>query len=585
MRFNALRLLSLSAATPALAAVLANDATNSNHQHVIGGDRFVGDIEKGDRFTCDLPPPVAPSSDGLPSADELFKSADALKLQVHRLSATVQVPSVSYDDMKDVDVDPRWDVFADLHKVFEELYPTVHRRMTVTKINKYGLLYTINGTESDLQPILLTGHQDVVPVPDPSAWTHPPFSGHYDGTWLWGRGAVDDKNSVTALLSVAEALLQQKNEEWVPRRTLLLAFGFDEESLGERGAGAINKHLEAVYGRDSIVLLLDEGGSGLDLVKGSGKGDKDTLFALPAVAEKGQINIYYELRARGGHSSMPLPHTAIGIAAEIVAALENHPYSPKLVEGSPLHNNYVCRARYTPDTDRKVTKLIEDNELTELADLLASYDPSLKFRLQTSQAVDIIKAGLKINAMPEKVEIGVNYRVAPHESLDYVKKRTVELLQPIVAKYNIALTAFGKKEEEVVAAGTAASIVGADGAVHTDVYDANYDASLVLTAPMELAVAPITPTTGPVWDLFSGTIQHTFAFDGGRVVPVGDIMNGNTDTRSYLGLTRNVFRWEPLREPWIQNMHAIDEALHMEGHMEAVRFYYNLVRNFDAADV
>ncbi|KJR88076.1 Gly-Xaa carboxypeptidase [Sporothrix schenckii 1099-18] len=580
MKFNGLRLLFLSAATPALAAVLAtsNPDDSTSHQHVIGGDHF-----DSDRFTCDLPPPVAPpASDGLPSADELFGSAEARELQAHRLAAAVRVPSVSYDDMQDVDVDPRWVVFADLHRVFEALFPVVHRRMTVTKINQYGLVFSINGSDTSLRPILLTGHQDVVPVPDPSAWTHPPFSGYFDGTWLWGRGAADDKSSVTALLSVAEALLAQ--EDWTPRRTLILAFGFDEESLGERGAGAINKHLEAVYGHDSMVLLLDEGGSGLDLVPGRGDGDEDTLFALPGVAEKGQINVFYELRTRGGHSSMPLPHTAIGIAAEIVAALEAHAYAPKLVEGSPLHNNYVCRARYSPDADRNVTRLVANNELAALADLLASYDPMLKFRLQTSQAVDIIHAGLKINAMPEKVEMGVNYRVAPHESLDTVKQRTVELLQPIVAKYSIALTAFGKEVKAAADTDTAASVVGADSAVHAQ-YDVDYDASLVVTAPMELPVAPITPTTGPVWDLFSGTIQHTFAFDGGRVVPVGDIMNGNTDTRSYLGLTRNVFRWEPLRATSFQNMHAIDEAMHIDGHMEAVRFYYNLVRNFDAADV
>ncbi|CAK7225402.1 hypothetical protein SBRCBS47491_005877 [Sporothrix bragantina] len=566
MKFHALGLLGLSlSATPALAAVLASSIDDADRQHILSGNKDDRLRIENDDFACDLPPAVAPpKDDGLPSAKDLFSGPDALARQVHRLASAVRVPSVSYDDMKDVDEDPRWKVFGELHRVFEELFPNVYRRMSLTKINKYGLVFALNGTNKDLKPLMLTGHQDVVPVPDPSAWTYPPYSGHYDGTWLWGRGAIDDKNSVVALLSVVEALLEK--DDWKPRRGLVLAFGFDEESLGERGAGAINTYLEATYGRDSMVLLLDEGGSGLDRVG-------DVLYALPAVAEKGQVNIYYELRVRGGHSSMPLPHTGIGIAAELITALEAHPFSPKLVEGSPLHRNYVCRARYSPDADPRVTHLVEENELTALADLLSSYAPELRFRLQTSQAVDIVRAGLKINAMPEKVEIGVNYRVAPHESLEAVKKRAIDLALPIAQKLGISIEAFGEKVDTV-----------SPRDVHTT-YDVDYNASLILTAPMELAVAPVTPTTGGVWDLFSGTIQHTFAFDGGRVVPVGDIMNGNTDTRSYLGLTRNVFRFEPLRPAWIQNMHAIDEALHMEGHMEAVRFYYNLIRNFDASDV
>ncbi|CAK7216827.1 hypothetical protein SCUCBS95973_002939 [Sporothrix curviconia] len=559
-----------------LSAVLSANTDRTDHnQHVLGSNSDSSIFEE-DAFACDLPPPVAPPAhDGLPSAKDLFSGPDALALQVHRLAAAVRVPSVSYDDMKDVDEDPRWEVFGELHRVFGELFPHVHRRMELTKVNTYGLVFALNGTDAGLKPLMLTGHQDVVPVPDPSAWTYPPYEGHYNGTWLWGRGAIDDKNSVVALLSALEALLANGDDAWTPRRGLVLAFGFDEESLGERGAGAINAYLEATYGRDSMVLLLDEGGSGLDRVG-------DVLYALPAVAEKGQVNIYYELRVRGGHSSMPLPHTGIGIAAELIAALEAHPFAPKLVAGSPLHHNYVCRARYSPDADPRVTKLVKHNELAALASLLSSYDPQLQFRLQTSQAVDIVQAGLKINAMPEKVQIGVNYRVAPHETLEAVKQRAVDLATPIAQKYGIAIEAFGKTVD------LAAPRRGRDGDDGDDVhaaYNVDYNASLILTSPMELAVAPVTPTTGGVWDLFSGTIQDTFAFEGGRVVPVGDIMNGNTDTRSYLGLTRNVFRFEPLRPAWIQNMHAIDEALHMEGHMEAVRFYYNLIRNFDASDV
>lgn len=111
---------------------------------------------------------------------------------------------------------------------------------------------------------MLTAHQDVVPVADPSTWKYPPFSAHFDGRWLWGRGASDDKNSLSAIFSALETLLSDPT--WVPRRTIIVALGFDEES-GSRGAGTIGPLLEERYGQWSMAIILDEGGMGLELLE------------------------------------------------------------------------------------------------------------------------------------------------------------------------------------------------------------------------------------------------------------------------------------------------------------------------------
>lgn len=81
-------------------------------------------------------------------------------------------------------------------------------------------------------------HQDVVPAGSGSRWSHPPFEPYYDGKFLWGRGSSDCKNNLIGLLSVVESLLEQ---EWTPHRTLVLAFGFDEETGGVRGAAEISQ--------------------------------------------------------------------------------------------------------------------------------------------------------------------------------------------------------------------------------------------------------------------------------------------------------------------------------------------------------
>ena len=47
------------------------------------------------------------------------------------------------------------------------------------------------------KPILVMGHTDVVTV-DPQKWTFPPFGAVRDGGYVYGRGTVDDKDSVVA---------------------------------------------------------------------------------------------------------------------------------------------------------------------------------------------------------------------------------------------------------------------------------------------------------------------------------------------------------------------------------------------------
>jgi len=202
--------------------------------------------------------------------------------------------------------------------------------------------------------------------------------------------------------------------------------------------------------------------------------------------------------------------------------------------------------------------------------------------------------------MPEVVTLGVNYRVAPHNSIPEIKRTTLDLIRPVAEKYRLTVVAFEGEEDPD-------SLPSPPDNSAEPQYEVDYNGTLVLSSSQRTPVAPVSPTTGPVWDLFSGTIQHSFAFENGTVVPVGELMTGNTDTRHYLGtcptdirllfvryalsdfatagLTRNIYRWSPTRERGSENIHTINERVNMHGHMEAVKFYYDLIRNFDASDV
>ncbi len=131
--------------------------------------------------------------------------------------------------------------------------------------------------------------------------------------------------------------------------------------------------------------------------------------------------------------------------------------------------------------------------------------------------------------MPEVIRLGVNYRVAPHNSIAEIQQTSAALVKPIAKKYGLTLKTFEGEggPDDLVACD--------DGVEAKPLYEVNYNGTLVLSSTQRTSVAPVSPTSGPVWDLFSGTIQHTFAFPGGTVVPVGELMTGNTDTRHYLG--------------------------------------------------
>ncbi|KAL6904175.1 carboxypeptidase S [Trichoderma evansii] len=520
---------------------------------------------------CNLPPILDPASDGLPSADELFASKSARDQQVKRLQSIVQVPSISYDDNGDVGEDERWAPFFDLHKVLEKTFPNVHKRAKLEKINTLGLLYTIQGSDESLKPVLLMAHQDVVPVADESTWTYPPFEAVYDGEYIWGRGTSDDKNSLTAILSAFEALLS--NKDWAPKRTFLLAFGYDEECSGFRGAGQISAHLKEKYGEDSIAAILDEGGLGLTQVG-------NALYVLPAVTEKGYVDIIFELDVVGGHSSVPFPHTGIGIIAEIISELEAHPFKAELVEDGPVHGHLQCQARYSPESYPDLTRLVQRDDLDGIAKWLVKAGRNTQYIVQTSQAVDIINGGQKINAMPEKTILGVNYRVAHQNSIAEVQHNAVKRVNSIVKKYGIKLKPFEDDEEyEEYVASLEPEVLEKAGSK-----DVDYKGTLVLSTKGKFHPSPISPTSGHAWEVLAGTLRHTFAFDNGTVVPTGEIMTGNTDTRHYIGLSDNIWRFTPDRFHAENNIHTIDEHARVDGHIEMLKFYYDFVRNFDAAE-
>ncbi|KAL2173756.1 uncharacterized protein P884DRAFT_294912 [Thermothelomyces heterothallicus CBS 202.75] len=516
--------------------------------------------EEAFRTGCAQPEPLLPSKN--PDLDKAFEhitSSAFRNATITRLSAAVQVKTESFDDLGAIGEDPRWDVFYNFHDFLKKTFPRIHQQLQVEKVNTHGLLYTWKGSDESLKPTLLMAHQDTVPVPPEtiSSWTYPPWSGAYDGKYIWGRGASDCKNQLIATLETLELLLEAN---FKPRRTILLSFGFDEECSGKQGASHLAAFIQERYGKDGIAVIVDEG-SGFEQAWG-------TLFAKPGTAEKGYTDVHITVRAPGGHSSVPSDHTSIGILSELITKIESEQYPTRLVDANPYYTQLQCGAAYSPDFPEKLRELLGRRrsrgacraQPDRLALEAAKQGPAIKYLMQTSQAVDVISGGIKVNALPERATAVVNHRINVGETSQVVKDRLTALAGEVARAHNLTLHAFDGKEGP---------------------------SSIVLASSShELQVAPVTPADGDAFAVLAGT---TRALYGSDVVVTPGIMTGNTDTRYYWDLTRHIFRFgpgfDPEDGPGLGKIHTVDERVSVLNHVNAVRWFTLFVRNMDEADL
>src|SRR5213079_888014 len=238
-----------------------------------------------------------------------------------RLAGALRFKTISFQDSSQFDARE----FDGFQQYLRTTFPKLHAALKLEKVNGYGLLYEWTGSDPGLAAIVLLAHQDVVPV-EPGTegrCTEPPFEGKIAAGYVWGRGALDDKGSLVAILEAIEHLVAGGAQ---PRRTVYLAFGYDEEVGGRRGAARIAELLASRSVHPEFVL--DEGGA---LTTGLVTGISAPV-ALVGIAEKGYVTVSLTAQAEGGHSSMPPPQTAVGILATGLTRLEGQ-QMPRAIRG------------------------------------------------------------------------------------------------------------------------------------------------------------------------------------------------------------------------------------------------------------
>ncbi|MCZ6503731.1 MAG: M20 family peptidase [Gammaproteobacteria bacterium] len=329
------------------------------------------------------------------------------------LSEAIQMRTVSHQNPVNRD-----------HQAFDKFinwvaatYPELHATLSLQRLND-TLLYKWQGRDKSLQPILLTGHYDVVPVipGTENSWKHPPFSGAIVDGIIWGRGALDDKSGVIGILEAVNHLVK---EDFEPERTVYLSFGHDEELGGPNGAALVAETLKKE--KVQLAWSLDEGSFIFDkIIPGV-----DPLMAAINVAEKGSVTLQIVAKSAGGHSSMPPKQTAVGILANAIIKLEQNPI-PGGLEGLSLQM-FDTISRYMPF----VPRVFFANRwlFAGVLDDRLSAQGTTNAMLRTTTAPTMLSASVKTNVLPIEAIAVVNFRIHPRDSVgDIINhvKRTVE---------------------------------------------------------------------------------------------------------------------------------------------------------------
>ncbi|MBO0854966.1 MAG: M20/M25/M40 family metallo-hydrolase [Nocardia sp.] len=325
-----------------------------------------------------------------------------------RLARALRCVTVSRDDTETDVIE-----FDRLAQHLETSFPLVHTHLELERFG-HSRLYRWAGTEAGTAAILLA-HQDVVPVDDESRWTHPPFAGVVDEKYIWGRGAIDDKSRVLAILEATEELLAQGRR---PRRTIYVAFGHDEEVFGCSGAARMAERLrERRVGAD---LLLDEGGVITDGVVD----DATTSVATIMIGEKGWATVRLHTTDAGGHSSMPAGDTAVGRIARAVARVQDQPMPLRM---TPVIADMLTRSRSALRQPRRTALRLLPIAGPVIARIMTG-QPQTEAMVRTTTAPTVIRGGVKANVLPQSADALVNFRILPGDSVADVLAHCVRVI-------------------------------------------------------------------------------------------------------------------------------------------------------------
>jgi carboxypeptidase PM20D1 len=426
------------------------------------------------------------------------------------LSELIQVPIVS----RHAGDPPDLQLFARLHALLESFYPLVHKNLK-REIIGGSLLYTWHGTNPDLEPVLLTAHQDVVPVDPETAdrWQVDAFAGEIRDSYVWGRGALDDKSSLVTILEAVEVLLQRG---FIPARTIYLGFGQDEEVGGFQGGKIIAETLKQRNIR--LEAVLDEGGAIVDgVVPGV-----DGKVALIGTSEKGYLTLKLHTDTPSGHSATPSGDLAIYRIARALVRLVETPLRPHLASPAAMYLDIGKKAPFT-------TRMVFANLwlFGALARRRLSATGPGNATMRTTTAPTVLRAGEKDNILPGFAEAAVNFRLFPGDTIASVREHVRRVIDDPKVTFE--------------------------------------------TMPGATEPSPVSPDDCFAFNRLAVAVHRVFP----NVVVAPYLVQAMSDARHYAIICQQVYRFSPyiVDKDALATIHGYNERLSVDNLADMVQFY------------
>ena len=367
-----------------------------------------------------------------------------------------------------------------------------------------SLVARVEGSRPAAPTLMLMGHTDVVPA-NPAGWRRDPFGGELVDGEVWGRGAIDMLN-LTASMAVATRRLAASG--FRPEGTLVYLAVADEEALGTWGAHHLARHELDAVGADYVIT--ESGG----IPVSGGDGD----LRLPVlVGEKGSCWCTLRVTGTPGHASQPYAtDNALVTAAAVVDRLATHQPETR------IHDTWRRFLEGLALPDDVAGPLLDPDRLVDaLADLPVAMARQFHACTHTTIAPTVVQGGTKTNVIPDQVDVQLDIRTLPGQTLADVREMLDEALGDLAGRV------------EMVAA-------------HDD-------------------ASTESPVDTPLWDTLARTTQ---AFYGGSdLVPMLSV--GATDARFFrrLGATAygfGLFSQKLTFEDYGRMFHGDDERVDVE---------------------
>ncbi len=261
--------------------------------------------------------------------------------------------------------------------------------------------------------LLIMGHTDVVNV-DPAKWIHPPFSATREGGYVYGRGAVDDKDNVVACLMV---MLELKRRN-IPldRDVIFLAEAGEEGSVRYGIQYMVEKHWPEIEAEFCFA-------EGAGVVRSGGR----ARYAQIQTTEKIPYAVRLVATGPAGHGSVPLRTNAVVRLAQAVAKVA--------AWQTPMRLNDTTRAYFerlatisAPEDAARYNGLAHPDRSAEIQEYFAVHEPRHNAMLRTSISPNILQAGYRVNVIPSEAVATLDIRALPDEDVP----RLLELLRGVI---------------------------------------------------------------------------------------------------------------------------------------------------------